>query len=483
MDLETFPIVNQRQRPAAPHSVIEKGMLFLLLFTPLAVGAVQPWSTAVMEIASFVVFGAWLLTLRQGNEKSVILPMFLVALVGLVLVVLLQLVPLPGTVLAAVSPATARLYQRFSLSGEASWRTISIHPDATEEELFKLIAYAAVFIVIINHYRTREQVRGLVRAIVMTGCLLAVFAVIQKLTWNGSLFWFYPVRETLHPVGPYINRNHFAGYMEMAIPLGLGLILDGATRIDSRGRLPPVKRISAILGSREFSSVVFLSLAVLFMAGALFMSLSRGGILGFGVAAFVFALLTRSKRSLRKRILALAFVGLAVLVLVVMTGWGRIERRFEELGDEANFKRIEIWRDCAGIVWDFPVWGTGLGTFDDAYLRYQSASPGLLFDHAHNDYLELVTDAGLAGTLLAAGALALFGQALAKAWKARHGRFVTSIAAGGISSGAALAVHSMTDFNLHIPANALLATVIAGITFSSLFNIASGATRRRHGHG
>jgi hypothetical protein len=310
-----------------PEQVVEKGVLFLLIFTPLAIGTVQPWSTAVMELVSFTVFGAWILTLWHKQEIKIVLPPFLIAAAGLVLLVLLQLVPMPDSILAALSPATTRLYQQLSLPGDVSWRTISIRPEATWEELYKVLAYAAIFTVIINHYRTREQVSALVRAIVLIGTGLAFFGVLQKMTWNGNLFWIYPIREGLLPMGPYINRNHFAGYLEMAIPLGLGLILDRSARMGSYKQLPLLSRINAVLGDRYFPAIVFLSLAVLVMTGALFLSLSRGGMIGWSAGLFAFAMLARSKRSIRKRIVVIAGVGLAVLVLVVIAGWSRIEHR------------------------------------------------------------------------------------------------------------------------------------------------------------
>jgi len=472
------------QRTTYLDKIIERGVLFLLIFTPLAIGTVQPWSISIMEIAAFIVFGAWLLKARAriggetsgvgSREPGVWGKTMIILLIGFALLIILQLVPLPPSVVSVLSPGTSSIYTQFSPPGDNSWRTLSIYPEASTEELFKLLAYAAVFIVIINHYRTREQVSSIIRTIVIMGCFLAVFAVVQKMTWNGNLFWVYPLREGLNPMGPYINRNHFAGYMEMAIPLALAMVLYSATRLEIPERMPFSERINAMAGSDPFSAVVFFFLSALVMSGALFMSLSRGGMLGFAAGLALFALMARSRRSLRKRTGMLIVAGLAIFVFVILAGWGRIEDRFAELGEETKTKRIEIWTDSMGIVRDFPLWGTGLGTFSDTYLRYQSTSPQLLFDHAHNDYIELLTDTGLVGFTLVMGMIGLFWHSLVKAWKERRSRFVTSMATGGFAAVAALSVHSITDFNLHIPANALLLTIIAAITYATVFNVNGG---------
>ena len=138
------------------------------------------------------------------------------------------------------------------------------------------------------------------------------------------------------------------------------------------------------------------------------------------------------------------------------------------MGDEAKFKRPQVWMDSIGMIKDFPVWGTGLGTFSHAYPRYQSRYPTALFEHAENDYLEILTDTGITGFTVLAAAAVLFFQKVIARWMDRHGSFVKCAGAGGISSCVAMAIHSVTDFNMRIPANALLLAVVAGITYATV---------------
>jgi O-antigen ligase len=460
---------------------IEKGIIFLLIFTPLAIGTVQQWSIAVMEIITFCIFGAWLLKMQKvesreqrtesGEQRAerrwYLLHALCPLLFAMIFLVIFQIIPLPEQLLTVISPSTINTYKEFMDNAELRWLTISLYPNATREELFKLLSYTAIFFVIINHYRTVEQIKGIVRLVAYMGSFMAIFAIIQNMTWNGSLYWFYPLREGLNPMGPYINRNHFAGYMEMAIPLALGLLVYKSAKIQTLSYLPLVKRIANLLDRKELLPLVFLSLGIVIMSAGVFFSMSRGGITGFMVSVLFFTTMIRTRRSLRKKAVILALLGVTIFLAVVIARWSQIEGRFEE----ANIHRIDVWKDTVPIVQDFPVFGTGLGTFNNIYPRYQTKYPQLLFDHAHNDYIEILTDTGFVGFIIVAGIVITFFSTVIRRWRIRHNTFAQCIGIGGISSCVAIAVHSFTDFNLHIPANALLLTVIAAITYAAVYNV------------
>jgi O-antigen ligase len=224
--------------------------------------------------------------------------------------------------------------------------------------------------------------------------------------------------------------------------------------------------------------MALLSVAVLIMSGAIFLSLSRGAIIGFTASMLFFAGITRTRRSLRKKAGILALLGLLVFVVVVMASWSRIEDRFEEIGEEGRIKRPDIWKDAVNMARDFPVFGTDLGTFNSIYPHYQTGRSRLLFEHAENDYIEILTDTGIAGLMIVIAMLFFFFYKIIKAWRQRHNNFVKCMAAAGLASCAAIAVHGFTDFNMCIPANALLLTVIAALTFATVYNVHES---REHG--
>lgn len=457
---------------------IEMGILLLLIFTPLAIGTVQSWSAAIMEAGAFIIFGVWLLKMALDREIVLIktpLFIFLIAMIGLTI---FQIIPLPARVIELTSPSANKIYRAFLDDGNNVMRTISIYPHATINELLKLLSYAAIFTVIIHHYKTKKQLLSVIHTIIIMGCLIAVFAVAQKATWNGMLFWFYPVGEELYSDatyiwGPYINHNHFAGYMEMAIPVGLGLLLYKALnlrKISGRSRISLTRRLVWLFDSKDIIPVVLLSIAVAVMSAVLFMSLSRGGIIGFVSSMIFFWVMIRTRRSLRKMARPVAVVGIIIIIVIGLAAGSRVEERFGELGKDSKIKRTYIWSDSSRIVKDFPFLGTGLGTFQNIYPVYQTRNPIFLFEHAENDYIEILTDTGFTGFMLILGLAFTWFYSVITAWYTRHKNFPKCIVAGGLSSCVAIAVHSFIDFNMRIPANAMLLTVIAAISYAAVLN-------------
>jgi O-antigen ligase len=459
---------------------IETGIRFLLLFTPLAFATVQEWSAAVMEIAAFLVLGLWLVRVSRQDRALVRDRRIIIALAVFTGVVLLQLVPLPEPVLRALSPPADAAHRQFGGSAPGAWNRISIHPWATGQDLLKLLAYASVFIVIINHVREREQADRLFRTIVVVGFLLLVIALAQKAAWNGRIFGIYPVEAHDESVrnfaiwGPFVNRNHFAGYLAMIVPLGAALLLYRAARSGPAPDSSWAARLAVFFSSSGFSAMGGWGMLSLMMTAAVFATLSRGGIIALVCSLAVLLLLAGRRLKLRPVLAPLAVVGLLLLVMLLTAGWDRIAERFEQLAEEQNLRRAAVWSDSLRMFGDFPLLGTGWGTFGSIYARYQTHSATAFYDHAHNDYVELLTDAGLIGFAAAAGLAGTYLVLVIRQWRARRRTYVKALGAGGIASCSAMLVHGMTDFTFHIPANALLLTVIAGLTYAVVFNVGRG---------
>ncbi len=463
-------------------SIIEKGIMLLLIFTPLAFGTVQQWSISLMEI---IAFGILCLRLARASldpypagERGIPRDMTIASSLFLVFaaLILLQLAPLPEGLLALLSPSALKTYGELGIDAAAGLHPVSLNPYETAQELLKFLAYASVFYVIISHYRTKEQIQSLARTILYVGGFVAIFAVFQKLTWNGRLYWIYPVEsyirsDAFHIWGPYINHNHFAGYLEMAIPLGLGMLAYAAPGAASLPGVPFARRLARFFASSNLVPFTLVFLLVLAMSATLLASLSRGGIAAFGLSGLYFLWITHKRRSLKMRSGLIAASAFALALLLLFAAWERITERFEDIRQEQDVIRLKIWQESLPMISDFPLLGSGLGSYEQTYMRYQKTRPAILFDHAHNDYLELLTDTGVPGLLLGCGAAALFFSALYRAWRRKHGMFGKCLGAGGLASIVAIAVHSVTDFNLHIPANALLLAVVCGIAYAAVFNV------------
>jgi O-antigen ligase len=459
--------------------VVSKGVVLLVIFTPLAFGTVEPWSISIMELAAFGLFllhaGTHGVPLPEKWPARAILLLFAL-LIGLVL---LQLLPLPDGILGLVSPAALGVWRQFGSDPPGGFHTASLYPDATRREVLKLLAYAAVFFVVAGHFRTRARIMLLARTILFMGGFLAAVAIAQRLTWNGRILWFYPVEEALRSGsgiwGPYVNRNHFAGYLAMALPIGLGLLVHALPDALSQRGIPWSRRFGRFLASGSLAPCAGVFLLVLLMSACLLATLSRGGIAACAVSWLFFAWVAHRRRSLRGKVFQLGLAAAAIVAVVALPSWDRIAPRFQDSEQTKPVSRLHLLEDAVGIARDFPLLGTGLGTFDQSYRRYQTRNPRLRFDHAHNDYAELATETGAVGFLLAGGSAAIFVLALVRGWRQRHGQLATCVGAGGMASCLALAVHSGVDFNLHIPANALLFAVIAGLTHAAIFSPSGSA--------
>jgi O-Antigen ligase len=254
----------------------------------------------------------------------------------------------------------------------------------------------------------------------------------------------------------------------MIIPLGLGLLIYTAPGRRSSPDALQANRFARFIASPNFAAFTSYFMVVLIMTAALFATLSRGGIAACVVSFIFFVWITRKRRSLRSRALLLSLLALVISAVVVFAAWDRIEDRFEGAG---YIDRATVWKDSLGILRDYPLFGSGLGAFESTYLRYQSRYNQALFDHAHNDYIEVMTDTGVIGTALAGGAALLLFSSLYRRWRTKRSTYAQCIGAGGLSASVALAVHSFTDFNLHIPANAPLFTVIVAITYVAVYNL------------
>src|SRR4030067_1666717 len=150
-------------------AVIEKGIAFILIFTPLAIGTVQQWSIAIMEIASFIILCAWILKMASDGKVVVLKTPLFGILAALFLLIVFQILPLPERLMAFLSPSANNMYSAFLGDDVTMSRTISIYSGATREELFKLLSYVAVFIVVVNHFRTKVQISRVVLTIIYMG--------------------------------------------------------------------------------------------------------------------------------------------------------------------------------------------------------------------------------------------------------------------------------------------------------------------------
>jgi O-antigen ligase len=301
----------------------------------------------------------------------------------------------------------------------------------------------------VQAFRTLEDWRGFVWFGMIFGFLVSLFAILQHLTSNGKLYWFREIRYGGLPFGPYVNRNHFAGFAELVLPLALIPLALGRVR---RERWPVV------------------GLFAVMPIGALFLSASRGGMVSFGAELGVLALVLILRRTTGKQLLAGAGVLLVALLLVSWLGLGQIMQRLStvQLLEVTAGKRASMRGDTWRIFLDHPFSGTGLGTLQIVYPPYETLYDGKIVNHTHNDYLEALAETGIAGGLCCAWFIGVLLAESLKRFRKPNDSFAGTLQLSGFVACSGFLVHSFVDFNLHIPANALLFLLMAHLATAEI---------------
>jgi O-antigen ligase len=389
-------------------SSIRTGICVLVTFAVLAHGAVEPWSEAVLEIGAAVLLLVWVWIAVTNSEVNVIWNPLLWPLCGFWLVGAFQL-------------ATGRTAVAF----------------LTRIELLKYSALLALFFLCVQSYRTRGQWRNFVWFLLGLGFAVSLFGILQHFTFNGKLYWVRELQYGGIPFGPYVNRNHFAGLMELLIPPGLAIQIFGAER---RDQLPLV------------------TLFTLIPIGALFLAASRGGIVSFVVQVCFLVILIVARRREKKVFVAAALLIALAAILVSWLGIGAALDRFASYKklETSEGRRVEMLHDSLRIFQDHRVLGTGLGTLQEVFPLYESYYDGLVVNHSHNDYAEALAETGAVGGFCGLVFLVLLFWFSWKILNREGDPRNFAYHAGALVACLGLLVHAGVDFNFHIPSNALI---------------------------
>ena len=398
--------------------VVLYGTFGVLLFGPIAFGAVEPWSIFVLEASSVLLVLVW--SAKQGIDGEVNLqwnPLFL-PMAAFGILIALQIV---------------------------AHRTAYMHDTVSGALLY--CAYALLCFLASQTLLRTAQARRLTLIFALYGIALAAFALLQGIAPNGKLFWIRQPRLGGWIYGSYVNHNHYAGLMELLIPV------------------PLVLSLTHMIHRKERAAA---GVAAAIMTGTVFLSGSRGGMLAIAVEFIVLAIVFfHYKKSIR-----IAFgVGAFAVVLVCMLAWlggSQLTERVSSISSEARTEmsggmRLSIDRDALRMFRQKPVLGWGLRAFPVVYPQFRSFYTNFFVNEAHNDYLQLLAEMGLLGfAVMIWFLIVLYRRALGKIgnWTSDVSGAVTLACMLGFTG---ILVHSLFDFNLQIPANAALFYVFCTI--------------------
>lgn len=479
----------------------------LIVYTPLPLASDRPWAVALLGLLTGCLFlwNIW----RPGIRSKVLtwqgarMPL---TLLGLWIVLLaMQLVPLSGVWIDALDQRT--------LSGfadqDAGGATVSIDGYSTRLYLAKACILALVFWLVISLVNSRRRIEWLARVIVFSGLFQAMLGVILMATGTTFELFFVPMKDAWAH-GTFVYHNHFAGYLELTLAVGIGLMiakLDGAQATGWRQRL---HGWLALL----FSEKVLLRVSLIIMVVGLVASRSRMGNSAFFASLLIVGIFTviitkymtrnvREKRTTEITRSMIVFITslilLDVLIIGGVVGVEKVVQRIENTNletqsrnapeiiggqvhgsgqvvhrqEESVEQRSKAARSAMQIVRDFPWAGTGGGTFHLSFLHYQPEDVRGFVDHAHNDFVEFASEVGLPGLLLLA-VLLLHSVVRSVMLLARsNDQLARGMAFASLMGIVSLLIHGAVDFNFQNPANAMLFLIVLSFPY-----LQAGLSRR-----
>jgi len=465
LNLAQTPSQEAQPLLVVPHTIASR-FLFLLIcvaivISALAYGTVHYWAMALFAVGGVLVVFFWIVDGWRLGTLRVSRNVLQLPLLGMVALGLFQLLPLRDANDAGglITPAV---------------RTLSLDPYATRLVLVQVITLLIFFAASLVFIDTPHRLRIIVRTIAIFGFILAIFGMTQSFTSPNKVYW---VRELAQSTafGPFINRHHFAGYMELTLAIPLGLLFSGA-----------------IEGERKILYIF----AVAMMAVALILTTSRGGIISLVAEVFFLVVIaglgrkqqgTEAEQKQRRARSGIVRVTLALALIVGILGvtlfFGGEQALSRFVGtvntDDPTTGRAHFWGVTLDIIHAHPFTGTGLGAFGVIYTRYDSRNGLYRLEQAHNDYLQVLSDAGIVGAALGlVFIIALFRMGFAR--RETGDQFRRGVATGALAGCFAVLVHSFFDFTLHTTSNALLFLILAALaTLNGRVEVKHSRRRRR----
>ena len=435
--------------------------LALLVWAPVPLGSNRSWAWALLALWVFALALAWLAgRIRGKHSYPVVLreawPMLLCGLLWLGYV-WLQLVPLPIELLKHLSPQAARWHSAAAAPAAPGLVPLTLDAYATLEGACKSTAYLTFFALSLILLRDRIRIRLAAYALIASGVLQALYGALISLQSPGEV-----------ATGTFANRNHYAAYLTLCLSVGIGVLIASLTGAQNQSW----GRFFRNLMHWIITPKMALRLGLVIMVVALVLTRSRMGNSSFFISLLVTGVigLLLAKRATKSMVILLvSLVAIDVFIVGTYFGTQRVAERIAQTTTESE-DRDEVAGYTLDMWKDYPVFGSGLGSFPVVFPRYSAQGTAASYTHAHNDYLEFGAEAGALGLALL-GLMVLMSFAVAlRAQYLRRDPLMRGLSFAAMMGILALMIHSAVDFNLQIPANALSFMLLLAFAWISLYH-------------
>jgi O-antigen ligase len=445
-------------------AIIFASFIFLLVWLPLPLGSNRPWAWSIMELIIALQSIGLVYCYRHKAPWQNLRPggWLLAALTVFQFFTLLQLVPLPSNLLAWLAPQNAELRAMASLSGEAvtSFAPLSLDPEQSKISLLKGVSYLLLAVNTLLLVNRPERIRAVLIAIVVSGTFQAFYGAMLLLSnvEQSPIF-----ASDIGPVatGSYIYKNHFANYLLLSLMMGLALIV---ADLKITGAETWQARLSGLLEA-ALSPKMLVRMCMIIMVIGLVMSRSRMGNSAFFATTIiggVLALLLYKQRPKSLTVLIVSILIIDMLIVSSLFGLSKVRERLSStvLVDEG---RIYIFDWALTMLKDFPIWGSGAGSFYSVFQAYLPQPISAFFDHTHNDYLQFAIESGIPLTLMLGAAVLWVAYRCLATLRKRNDPLMKGTALGCFMAITAMLIHISVDFNLQAPANAATFVVVLSL--------------------
>ena len=500
----------KREHLSKPVRVVGRTLILVaVVAAPWFFGAVQAKVQVGLYATALGAVALSILELVVTRKWTIRVPLLLLPLLGALLIDAFQLVPISRSARSLLSPMGVELTDSLRDKPVESWvaelgidtasarQPVSLYPGSSRHDLALLILAVSVFFAGFVLFHRSEAFFWLFSVIAANGAAIAFFGMVQRLSWNGLLYWTVPLLQGGQPFGPFVNRNNAGGYLLVCLGAAISLsvwsvhrFFSGAdmwarySRHDSQRWVGRTKgRVHFVLANLNATVLTVFAGTGLIVTGIL-ATLSRGAIVAMVVAmaaTLVVVLVLRKHRGMVAWLVVTVTLGLLLLTWI---GLGQqVRQRLATLLDSRTTEmgRLPHWQLGLEAAKDFQRLGSGLGTYRFIYPRYQKKPVGVWYYHAENQYLEALVEQGIVGLALLLTAL-LF--AVRDAWTLqKRGRDILtlSFAVGSMFAIIGQMVSASFDFGLYIPSNTILFALIVGAIAGRAADLQAEQRTRRPG--